>query len=265
MRKCQHQALGPSKSEPPCKTMPDGIGIVENEALFDPFMTKALNHHVMLLLLCTPCNAATKLASAHPQHSPARDSERGKNPRPSQRGEGQPGRRSQGVPEAQAERRQYAPEARPCAAGSPVSREPEHDKTLDCDLPSPFPPGTQAQPSPSTPNQPPLQLCTAAHRARPSRRRGTGGHTANNTRCGPQPKRTPPPPLAWPHPTGTPGLARDTKRARREPAPRTNTQRGQRPTQGHRRLPTGDHAVPPRHDGAAQPSAPPDGAHQCAA
>ena len=32
--KVKFQILGPSKSEPPSKTMPDGSGIVENHALF---------------------------------------------------------------------------------------------------------------------------------------------------------------------------------------------------------------------------------------
>ena len=40
MLKVYLQVLGPSKSEPPCKTMPDGTGIVDNGALFGQFMPK---------------------------------------------------------------------------------------------------------------------------------------------------------------------------------------------------------------------------------
>ena len=39
-QKLGSQALGPSKSEPPSKTMPDGSGIVENQVLVGPFMAK---------------------------------------------------------------------------------------------------------------------------------------------------------------------------------------------------------------------------------
>ena len=42
-QKLGSQALGPSKSEPPSKAMPDGSGIVENHALFDPFIAKTYN------------------------------------------------------------------------------------------------------------------------------------------------------------------------------------------------------------------------------
>ena len=38
IEKCNFQALGPSKSEPPSKTMSDGTGFVEIHALFGPFM-----------------------------------------------------------------------------------------------------------------------------------------------------------------------------------------------------------------------------------
>ena len=38
------QALGPSTSEPPSKTMPDGTGMVGNHALFGSFIANTQSH-----------------------------------------------------------------------------------------------------------------------------------------------------------------------------------------------------------------------------